>query len=170
MTTTRPCFLYHLIGPDGEVRYVGITRNPEKRWAQHQRKNNRVGGWVRAMIEAGTPPAMVVRGEIEGDHEEAERQEIRHLWCAGQPVLNVSHLHDLRQSEYVTLAMIDARGNKTTKRMHFSEMDEIHFLQAVQWEKHKATRHIHRANQLAMACGRTTGKEMTIPFPNIKRA
>ena len=68
MSSTRNgrCFVYLLKEPDtGEVRYVGITKNPLRRYQQHiERQRHRtgvlVGNWILDLQQSGKAPKMQV--------------------------------------------------------------------------------------------------------------
>lgn len=70
--TLTPCALYRHFDRDGRLLYVGISRDPEKRWAQHRTQSwwvmaNRVGRvsieWFADERQARTAERAAIRLE-----------------------------------------------------------------------------------------------------------
>lgn len=58
-------YIYVLIDPRNEfVRYVGKTKNPNRRLAQHIYESNKIkchkNNWLKQLLEAGVKPEMVI--------------------------------------------------------------------------------------------------------------
>lgn len=89
-------FLYGLADPrTGDIRYVGKSKNPEKRLRQHIRDRNRrphypVSRWIRSLLSEGVSPSLTVLWKgPESEWKDAERSEIAKRRATGK-LLNVA--------------------------------------------------------------------------------
>jgi hypothetical protein len=87
--------IYGLYDPrDGEIRYIGKTKNPHQRlnrhWAEKKRRLRRVA-WVRSVLAAGVKPQMVILAWVEPeDWSKAERYFIELLTTQGFRLTNLA--------------------------------------------------------------------------------
>lgn len=94
--------VYVLRGPEGEIRYVGVTKSPEKRLARHlreakARKTHR-HRWVMSLVDAGVVPTLDVV-EWADDWDEAERRLVAKYRADGCDLVNGNDGgSDMRQS------------------------------------------------------------------------
>jgi predicted GIY-YIG superfamily endonuclease len=98
----RTCFLYHLCEPTGEVRYVGISINPEKRLAQHLSnaitgKRTHVYSWIQSLQSRMELPKLAVIKAFDSEEEAARAEilEIQHLKASGANLTNHSEGGDM---------------------------------------------------------------------------
>ncbi len=93
----RRWFIYSLAHPaSGAVRYVGWTRNPEKRLARHIQKARTmevdypVCRWIRKLLHGGLQPVMEILEDGRGEWESVEQKWIARLKSEGAALLNVA--------------------------------------------------------------------------------
>jgi hypothetical protein len=96
MKDTRPVFIYLLRDPvTSEVRYVGKSINPEKRFTVHVCRNSADSyrtRWLNKLKRDGLIPVLEVIERIEpgGDWQERERYWISFYLAAGCPLTNTT--------------------------------------------------------------------------------
>jgi hypothetical protein len=60
--------VYALLDPrDGTVRYIGASRNPARRLAEHcvgEQKNSAMRSWVQGLLTVGELPVMVILSRV----------------------------------------------------------------------------------------------------------
>lgn len=87
-------FVYALCEPvpfDGQVRYVGISKNPKSRLSDHckDRERNHRTNWVQGLRKSGHKPVLKILDEVpEEDWEFFERAYIKVYREAGFPLVN----------------------------------------------------------------------------------
>jgi predicted GIY-YIG superfamily endonuclease len=82
--TSEPLFIYGLTAEDGRVRYVGMSKQPDKRLKQHVReararrgRNPHKESWIRGLLDNGIYPTVVIlRQCCEETWVAAEKEEI----------------------------------------------------------------------------------------------
>lgn len=90
----KPDKAYVLADPrDGQVRYVGVTWNPEKRLKghltnAHSGRITKCKGWLRGLIDGGFKPVMHVIEEGITDWDDAERFWIAYFRSIGADLTN----------------------------------------------------------------------------------
>jgi hypothetical protein len=56
-------YIYQLESPTGEVRYIGATTNPERRYKEHLsgvKQGKQLKKWVQSLLKQGKAPRMLV--------------------------------------------------------------------------------------------------------------
>ena len=87
-------YIYGLVDPDTEeVRYVGQTENPKKRYRQHcgpeTRLKTKKAEWIRGLISRGLKPSMIILEEVvAGRVSDCEAKWIRHYRSIGRELVN----------------------------------------------------------------------------------
>lgn len=87
----KPIYIYALIDPrTAEVRYIGLTRFPEKRLSNeiHYPHNNHLRNWVNSLKEDGVRPEMTILQVCKKDADEHERKWIAFHRSLGCKLLN----------------------------------------------------------------------------------
>ena len=85
MTVAGHVAVYALDGPDGEIRYVGKSIDPEQRLLAHiagaRRSKTHKGRWIAKILDTGHRPGLWVLGwHLPGEDVDAnERNWIKHL-------------------------------------------------------------------------------------------
>lgn len=98
--------IYTLAEPGGDIRYVGVTKNPASRMAYHvrearQRKTHR-HRWVMSLVDRGQMPIMTVL-EWTDDWDAAERLWIARYRAGGCDLVNGNAGgKDMRQARVAT--------------------------------------------------------------------
>jgi predicted GIY-YIG superfamily endonuclease len=113
--------IYALIDPtDHRVCYVGQTRNPQARLAQHLSHRSHRGGkgaWIRSLEEKGHRPIMQILERVT-DQETAlarEQEWIRRFIERGMPLINrEARVQEQPNSLYLTQAILPTRQETTT--------------------------------------------------------
>lgn len=88
-------FVYSLSDSDLVPRYIGQTRNVQRRLASHCSASSLktpVAGWLKALSRSGTEPVVTVIASGDWtiiEAEEAEEAAITEAVAAGHPLLNV---------------------------------------------------------------------------------
>lgn len=86
-------YVYVLADPRSmEVRYVGVTRDPDARKFCHSGGGaSTTKAWIREVIQSGHKPIMTLIDVADGERQgyKRERQWIRHFREAGANLLNV---------------------------------------------------------------------------------
>ena len=83
--------VYVLVDPIGEIRYVGVTNKPRKRFNGHlsDRAHTHKARWIRRLAAAGQKPIMRVIQEIPASQwVPAERYWVNHFRGLGCPLTN----------------------------------------------------------------------------------
>jgi GIY-YIG catalytic domain len=91
-------YIYALLCPQGEIRYIGKTIDPKKRLAQHinaaktLRTKHHASNWIRSLLASGEKPAMEIIHEVpEGENWEAyEIEAISAFRAEGHRLTNTS--------------------------------------------------------------------------------
>jgi hypothetical protein len=87
-------FIYGLCDPrNGELRYVGKTRNPRRRLSRHttELKNDYRSNWIRSLLSDGFKPEMFIIEDVSDDKwDEAERFWISYFKYIGANLTNLS--------------------------------------------------------------------------------
>jgi hypothetical protein len=93
---TATVYIYKLVDPITEmVRYVGQTKNPDKRlkehlWIRGTYRDQRRTQWIDSLITQGLKPRMVILQEARSeDAERIEQQWIDYYTKHGHPLLNI---------------------------------------------------------------------------------
>ena len=91
-------YIYYLIDPrNNEVKYIGKTKTPKRRYRQHLKKLDRNATpknlWLLELFKLKLAPKMIIAQEISGDGREAEQ---RHLDLHKTTALNI---HNPRKGE-----------------------------------------------------------------------
>lgn len=79
-----PNYIYALLCPQGEIRYIGKTNNPDHRLLSHisaakaKRTKHHTSNWIRSLLEKGEKPALEIVMEV-SDGEPWEPYEIRFI-------------------------------------------------------------------------------------------
>lgn len=117
-------YLYALCEPEGtnEVRYIGVTQTPRKRFRDHLEKpaTERVRKWINALADREMIPTMRVMNAFENETEAflAEAETIRatpnclnhHQNCRRKPV---DPLKWVKEREGIKSALEQAKGINT---------------------------------------------------------
>jgi hypothetical protein len=87
--------IYALTDPrDGAVRYVGKSRDAERRYRQHlgeRRRKTPVYSWIASLAEQGLVPGLTILGVCnESEWKERERAMIAQLRAEGLRLLNLA--------------------------------------------------------------------------------
>lgn len=89
--TAQTYFVYVLKDIDGGVRYVGVTKSPKKRLAQHLReykgKCTYRANWIKSVVDSGSKPVMEIVEET-SDWDEAERRWVAKCRAQGCVLVN----------------------------------------------------------------------------------
>jgi hypothetical protein len=85
--------IYALTDPDGAIRYVGRTDNPDERIEVHLSEARNDGRseknrWVRSLVAAGLKPAMIVLEWVDGDGCDRECHHIAEQRSKGARLTN----------------------------------------------------------------------------------
>jgi hypothetical protein len=74
---TRICWVYALVDPAGEVRYVGKGRDPIKRLRDHlrDRRKSHKASWIASLRAAGQRPAVLLLRACASDREAYAREK-----------------------------------------------------------------------------------------------
>ncbi|HVO44408.1 MAG TPA: GIY-YIG nuclease family protein, partial [Aggregatilineales bacterium] len=86
-------YIYALIDPrDNSSRYVGMTRDPNKRLYQHRSKshNEEIKVWASELDDLGLSPTMRILEEVDDgdDWRISETYWVRQALKEGWPILN----------------------------------------------------------------------------------
>lgn len=92
----RDWVVYSLAGPDGVVRYIGLTSNPRSRLRQHyyatSTPNTKMRAWLKSMRESGQVVTMRPVERVSDAHRidasDVERKHILAFMNAGSPLFN----------------------------------------------------------------------------------
>lgn len=62
----KTAFIYALVDPSGNIRYIGKADNPDKRFYYHLRDkiDNRKNRWIKSLIKQGLSPTLQVIDEV----------------------------------------------------------------------------------------------------------
>lgn len=92
--------IYALLDPRNQaMRYIGVTKHPERRWAKHngngQEANLRKQDWIADLKGCGLRPIMKTLEIVQGQEEARAREAAWIGACvnAGIDLLNVASLH-----------------------------------------------------------------------------
>lgn len=91
-----PTYIYALLCPQGEIRYIGKTNNPQLRLSQHMKTaasgkvKHYTANWIRSLLAAGQKPHMEIVQEVpEGESwEEYEIRAIAEFRAEGHRLTN----------------------------------------------------------------------------------
>lgn len=82
-------FVYHLIDPrTNEIKYVGITNNPKRRYLQHLTPSNlkiktKKNSWIKSLLKINLKPSITIKyfcnKEDAFDNEKAEIKRLRDI-------------------------------------------------------------------------------------------
>lgn len=89
-----PWFIYILVDPSSqEVRYVGVTTDPETRYVLHLTQKTRTHKfyWIQSVLRTGNKPLLFVIERVENDWQEAERRWIAHYRSIGCRLTNLTN-------------------------------------------------------------------------------
>lgn len=87
-------WIYVLLDPrDGSNKYVGMTKNPNRRLREHisdsKRENTKKGNWIRKLISLGLEPKLQILEETNVSNcERLESYHIKQLIMNGNNLLN----------------------------------------------------------------------------------
>lgn len=88
-------FIYCLEDPiTGEIRYVGKTNDPLKRFSSHYRRSTEdswKSNWVKSLKRRGLKPRMEILEEVDGDWVRSERFWIAYLKFLGCRLTNLTN-------------------------------------------------------------------------------
>ena len=96
MTKESVVYIYTLTDPlTNEIRYVGKTTNPKRRFKQHlnqaKEKNLYSKRWIQGLLEQGHEPIMTIIEKINREQwRERERHWIEYYRDQGAPLTNLS--------------------------------------------------------------------------------
>lgn len=91
ITDDRPVSIYGLTDPDGRVRYVGRSVNPETRFEHHRTNGNpAVCAWFRELATRGETPRLQIFELVDarGDSAARERELIAYYESVEGSLLN----------------------------------------------------------------------------------
>lgn len=82
-------YIYALTEPDGTIRYIGRSTNPQRRLRGHMRSKAlpEVHAWLRALLDSGQRPGLLILETIENDIS-ASFKEMAHVG-AHRGLLNI---------------------------------------------------------------------------------
>lgn len=89
----RLVYLYHISDINGNIRYVGITLNPQRRFGRHLRDRNttHVSRWITKEIEIGNKPIFTVFQQVtEKTQNDAEVYWITYFKSIGCNLTNIT--------------------------------------------------------------------------------
>lgn len=107
--------IYALKDADGNVRYIGKARDPERRLAQHL-KPDALDKSHKARWARGNPNMLIEVLEWTGDWEEAEKRWIAHGRQQGWNLLNIA-VGGLDMAHVHTKKAIEDRNNSKYRRV-----------------------------------------------------
>jgi len=88
---TRVTYIYALLGAEGEVRYVGKSDRPYRRFEIHlcERRDTHKARWIRSMRDSGLRPTLRILEVARFDNwQERERHWIAHFEALGAVLTN----------------------------------------------------------------------------------
>jgi hypothetical protein len=92
--------IYALVDPGtGKVRYIGMSKNPIKRYGQHLAKGAQ---WIKDMLQSGVIPTQIII-ESELSLEQAKVREkfwIQHYEKPDNPLENMTHNNEATQARW----------------------------------------------------------------------
>lgn len=111
--------IYGLADPvTGEVRYIGKSNNPTRRFKDHLRQRGRrypVYQWIESLRQRGLTPGLVIIEASPTDWREAERRLIAEARGRGDRILNVADGGDQPALSRETCA---ANGRRNARATH----------------------------------------------------
>jgi hypothetical protein len=153
-------FVYALLDPrTADLRYIGVTKNPDRRLGQHSRLSNNRGrtkraNWLRSLLKSGLLPEMIILESGVSDWDEAERFWVSCWRTAGANLVNgndggktLDHASFARTGRKLATPVREAQ--KAVRRMiAFAEKHEDQRMQERAVERHARLQEvIRRAEQ-----------------------
>lgn len=88
-------FIYGLFDPnDGKCRYVGMSKNPQKRFKEHilyKQHNSYKFGWIKGLLQLNKIPLLKILEEVnENNWQKKEQWWIRYFKKKGQNLTNLT--------------------------------------------------------------------------------
>lgn len=86
-------FIYALAEQTGEIRYVGKSDNPQKRYKRHlglfENKPTHKSRWIKSLLEKNEKPNLLILEEVDSSEWEiAEKKWISHFRSMGNKLTN----------------------------------------------------------------------------------
>lgn len=140
-------FIYTLIDPrDNLVHYVGITNNPNVRYAQHLQKdlhNEEKNAWMQDLQENGLRPGFTILETIEGQNAASTREKhwIRTYLAENAPLTNIRLKPSPRKEKATCPKTITTKGPrvKAQSKISVSRREEIEQELDRMWKSYNET-------------------------------